>query len=223
MKIKIDSVIDYETQKSERVNNIPDITEEKFVATAFISCSLRAEDKHFVEFVEDILRACKVKPFGTVGKYSAAPSNPTVLMKQNIPAADIAVIVATPRYFQQDVHTGQLTSGIGEMLHVESGIAYASNKPILVFVQEGTSFGNFLPNVTQYIYLRKDRLDLIDRKDLIESLILNTLKIVGQQRKDRESSDLGILLAKGLAIFGGFKILEYLATDEKPRRKIKRQ
>jgi hypothetical protein len=194
--------------------------EEQFIASAFVSCSLRPQDKPFVDFIESILRSCKVKPFGTVGKYSAAPINTAALMKANIPQADMVVMVATPRYFQQDVHTGKSSAGLGEMLHAESGIAYASDKPIIAFVQEGTDVGSFLPNITQYITI-KDGRDLKDdnKRRLIISMFNNTFKIIKAKREQKSSSDWGKLIKGGLALYGGLKVLEAWTTPDKPKRR----
>jgi hypothetical protein len=62
-----------------------------FIANAFVSCSLRKEDKPFIDFIEEILKAYRIQPMGTIGRYSAAPINTAELMKQNIPTADIVV------------------------------------------------------------------------------------------------------------------------------------
>ena len=142
-----------------------------YVATAFISCSLRTEDKPFIDFVEKILIKHKIKSIGTVGKYSASPINTTVLMKSNIPLADIIVLVATPRYIQKDVHTGQISYGLSEMLHVEAGMAYMAGKPVIAFVKEGTHVGNFLPNITQYITLNGSHDELVNKWSIINSLL----------------------------------------------------
>lgn len=125
----------------------------EFVASAFVSCSLRKEDKPFVEFIERILIAHRIRVFGTVGLYSASPENVAVHMKENIPQSDFVVIVATPRYIQKDLKSGKITYGLSEMVHVEAGMAYMAEKPVIAFVKEGTEVGGFLPNVTQFIIL----------------------------------------------------------------------
>lgn len=191
-----------------------------FVSTAFVSCSLRNEDKPFVDFVERILIAHKIKPIGTVGRYSASPTNTADLMKKNIPEADFIVIVATPRYIQKDIKTGQVSYGVSEMVHVETGMAYMADKPVIVFVQEGTHIGNFLPNVTQYIVLNRRQDDLNGKWVLINSLILNTYNIVRQIKDKVASKSFWGAVTAGLAIFGGFVIADKLTSDDraKPRR-----
>jgi hypothetical protein len=72
--------------------------QDNFMATAFLSCSLRQEDRPFIKYIEKILIAHKIKPIGTVGLFSAAPINTAEHMKKNIPLADFVVIVATSRY-----------------------------------------------------------------------------------------------------------------------------
>ena len=116
---------------------------------AYVSCSLRQEDKPFVDFVESILRENGIEPFGTVGKYSAAPMNPTELMRENIALADITVIIATKRYEQKDILSGKVTYGPSEMIHAEVAMSFMANKPVVVIAQKGTDVGNFTPNFTQ--------------------------------------------------------------------------
>jgi hypothetical protein len=191
----------------------------QFLATAFVSCSLRSEDKPFIEFVEQILINHQLLPFGTVGRYSAAPENPVLTMRANIPKADIIVIVATPRYAQEDVHSGLQSRGIPEMLHVESGIAFANDKPIVVFVQKGVSVGSFLPNVTQYITLDGSPEDYSENQYMIYDLLNNAYLRSLQAKQKRTSASTTSMLTAGLAFWGGMKILESLTEAERPKRK----
>lgn len=187
-----------------------------FVATAFLSCSLRTEDKPFVEYIERILVAHRIRPFGTVGLFSASPTNTAAHMKKNIPLADIVVIVATPRYLQKDLKTGKISYGLSEMVHVETGMAYMAGKPVVAFVQEGTDVGNFLPNVTQYIILNGQQADLNSKWSLINSLIRNAYGIVRQIKDQEANKSFWGALTTGLAIIGGIKIFESL-SDNKPK------
>ena len=132
------------------VENTP---QNEYYARAFVSCSLRAEDKPFVDFICSILEAYHIKPFGTVGKFCAAPENPVVSMKENIKDADIVVICATPRYTLKDIHTSNETNGLSEMIHVETGMALSAGKPVVAFVKKGTNVGCVIPNITQYVEL----------------------------------------------------------------------
>jgi hypothetical protein len=68
---------------------------------AFISTSLHIEDKPFVDLVEEITRENGFEPFGTVGKYSAAPIPVWDHMMENIPKADCVIMAATPRYLKR--------------------------------------------------------------------------------------------------------------------------
>jgi len=191
----------------------------QFVATAFLSCSLRQEDRPFIEYIEKILIQHKIKPIGTVGLYSAAPTNTAEHMKKNIPLADFVVIVATPRYLQKDLKTGKVTYGLSEMVHVETGMAYMANKPVVVFVQDGTDVGNFLPNVTQFVVLNGKQTDLQMKWGLINSLIRNAYNIVRQIKEQAANKSFWGALTTGLAIFGGIKLAEALTADDKPKRK----
>jgi hypothetical protein len=191
------------------------------MANAFVSCSLRKEDKPFIDFVEEILQAYRIQPMGTVGRYSAAPINTAELMKQNIPTADMVVVVATPRYLQKDIHLGNASSGLSEMLHVESGIAYASNKPIVVFVQQGAHVGTFLPNITQYITLDGSVKDFQEKTSLIQRLLSSAYNISVKNKSREESLNLQNLVTAGLAFWGGIKILESIAEENNPRKSKK--
>lgn len=188
--------------------------QKSFLATAFVSCSLRQEDKLFVDFVERILKKHRIRPFGTVGLYSAAPVNTAELMRTNIPKADLIVIAATPRYLQKDLQTGQQSSGLSEMLHVESGIAYASNKPIVVFAKDGTNVGNFLPKVTQYVVLNGQQQDLQQKWRLINNLLNNAYKSAKHIQDEQSLADIGKLAVGGLAFWGALKLFEELTTED---------
>jgi hypothetical protein len=118
---------------------------------AFTSCSLRKEDDFFISQVEKICIRFGVQPFGTVGRHDAAPTSPVQLMFQNIPSSDLIVIAATPRYLQKDLQTQQTYSGLSEMLHVEAGMAFASNKPISCSfkkVRTLVAFYRMLPSIS---------------------------------------------------------------------------
>lgn len=188
------------------------------IATAFLSCSLRPEDKPFIDFVERILKKHRIKPIGTVGKYSAAPMNPAEHMRQNIPLADIVVIVATPRYIQKDLQTGQESYGLSEMVHVETGMAYMANKPVVVFVQEGTHVGSFLPNITEYIVLNGQQVDLEIKWGLINSLINHAYVVVKKTKDSKSSKEFENVFKTGLAIFGGLAIMDSIFSDSPPKR-----
>jgi len=192
---------------------------QPYLANAFVSCSLRQEDKPFTDMVEKILERHRIKPMGTVGKYSAAPINTAEHMKQNIPLVDLIVIVATPRYLQKDLHTGQVNYGLSEMVHVEAGMAFMAGKPVVVFVQEGTHVGNFLPNITEYIILNGHQIDLENKWSLINSLLNNAYVAVRQIKEYESSKSLGNFVMKGLAVWGGIKLVDTLFTEEKPMRR----
>lgn len=188
--------------------------QQNFIATAFLSCSLRQEDRLFVNFIERILKAHYIKPIGTVGYYSSAPTSTAVHMKKNIPNADFVVMVATPRFIQKDINSGKSSQGISEMLHVEAGMAYMANKPLVVFVQEGTDVGNFLHTVTQYITLNGQQADLEQKWPQINSLIKHSCDLVRQEKTEQQNKSLWKAFTTGLAIVGGFSLLNSLGNDE---------
>jgi hypothetical protein len=185
-----------------------DTPQKQYAARAFVSCSLRQEDKPFVDYIERILKSHNIEPFGTVGKFSASPENPAILMKKNIPFADFVVICATPRYLQKDLHTGKVSYGLSEMIHIETGIAYANDKPVVVFVQEGTNVGTFIPNITQYITLNGKSDDFSIKRQLIFDL-LNTAYLIAIGLKNKKVlKTVGKVVVGGLAVYGGIKLLQ---------------
>lgn len=195
---------------------------QQYIASAFISCSLRPEDKPFIDFIERILKAHRIAPVGTVGLFSAAPMNVAQHMRESIPQADFVVIVATPRYLQVDLQSGEVKYGLSEMIHVETGIAYAFGKPVIVFVQEGTEIGKFLPNITEYVVLNGQTTDFRKKSSLITSLIRNTFEFVRAIKQNQSSAELW-KLAKGiLAVYGTVKLLESFDSNP-PKRKYKRR
>jgi len=119
---------------------------------AFISCSLRKQDEKFVNLVERIVRKKGFLPFGTVGRYVNDSAPVPVTMTEEMNKADCLVVVATPRYKQEDVHNNVINNNaLSEMIQVEAGMASMKGIPIIVFVQKGTHVGNFLSASTQYI------------------------------------------------------------------------
>ena len=189
-----------------------DILQKQYAARAFVSCSLREMDKPFVDYIENILLYYNIEPFGTVGRYSASPENPAVLMRENIPNADFVVICATPRYLQKDLHTGEVSYGVSEMIYIETGIAYAYNKPVVVFVQEGTHVGNFIPNITQYITLNGKSEDFAIKQPLITTLLISAYQIAGEiKNKINESNGLKTavkVIGTGLAFYGAYELIK---------------
>ncbi|MBU4221146.1 MAG: hypothetical protein KKA10_05910 [Euryarchaeota archaeon] len=179
---------------------------------------MRLEDQPFVDYIEKILLAYNIEPIGTVGRYSASPENPVVLMKKNIPYADFVVICATPRYLQKDLHTGQVSYGLSEMIHIETGIAYANNKPVVVFVREGTDVGNFIPNITQYITLNGKSEDFAVKKPLIYALLnsayLLTKEMKNKMKESKVLNTAGKVVVVGLAIYGTYKLIKEIFGEK---------
>jgi hypothetical protein len=181
--------------------------------TAFISCSLRIEDKSFVDYVEAIVRQMGFCPVGTVGRYDAAPKPIWQQMKDNIKAADCIVLAATPRYLQQDIADKLRTGrGMSEMLHSEIAMAVALDRPVLAFVLEGTDVGSFLPQAVQYITLKSDRSDLMTKWPLIQSYFGNGAAMIEQRWLQENRSGLLKLALGGLAVFGGITLLDRLGS-----------
>ena len=209
------------------MNNVENnVQKTEYHARAFVSCSLRNEDKPFVDFVCSILEAYRIQPFGTVGKLYAAPENPVVSMEKNINNADIVVICATPRYIQQDIQIKNNSNGMSEMIHVETGMAIAHDKPIVVFVKDGTNVGNAIPYVTQYVELSGQEDDYKKKKDLVYSLLNNAYmrfrkKYLQRQKesavviRDKENTEMWATIGKVAALaIAAYAIIKFLNDNK---------
>lgn len=184
-------------------------------AKAFVSCSLRKEDEPFVEFVEKMLRHCRIEPIGTVGRLSIAPVPIVDQMKLNIPLADFLVVVATPRYVQRDMaNSSKSICGLSEMIQVEAGMAYMLGKPVVVFVQQGTAVGSFLPNVTQYITLDGTLRNVQEQWPQIAQLLANAVNQAKKAKETEDQKSFWRMVRNELAIFGGIKALNYMSQEE---------
>lgn len=182
--------------------------DKQYLANVFVSCSLRSQDRQFIDLVTNILHYFNFNPFGTVGHFDASTDNPTILMKNNIDRCDFVVIAATKRYITKDAHSEKESNSLSEMIHTEAGMAYAKSKPIVVFVEEGTNVGNFIPNVTQYITLDKTQQNLDSQYNLIVALLNNALEKVQSHKRKNAWKEIGNFALTGLAIFGGLKLFE---------------
>ncbi|EMO47266.1 hypothetical protein [Leptospira santarosai] len=193
------------------------MTKEYQNPKAFISCSLRNEDKPVVDWLTNLTRIFGFVPFGTVGKFTATPKPIYEEMKLGIKDADCLILFATPRYIQDDIHLKKRTGkGISEMLHVEVGMAVASDKPVLVFVQKGTSIGSFISNLVQYIEIDPyNQQDIINKWPLIANYFRSALSIIAANWEKNKNKENIKTLQTILTIIGGAVILNSLLSDDK--------
>ncbi len=202
------------------------VQKHEYYARAFVSCSLRPEDEPFVNFVYSILEAFHIKPDGTVGKKYAAPENTIESMKKNIKDADIIVICATPRYILKDIHNNNETNGMSEMIHVETGMALLTEKPVVAFVQKGTNVGSVIPNITQYVELTGTEEDFHKKETIISSLLNNAYKLFRKnylQRKretaiavrDKENTEMWATIGKvAVLIIAIYIIIKFVKKSD---------
>lgn len=183
---------------------------------AFISTSLRKEDKPFVDLVEEITRENGFEPYGTVGKYSAAPIPIWDHMMENIPKADCVIMAATPRYFQEDIYDrGETKQAISELVYAEGIIATILCKPLLIFCQEDVNLGSLLPQRTQYITLKSSEdAHQQDKRELINSYFINTLEKIKENRSKPQSIATSVRRLPVPASFKGEKALFVGRGDE---------
>lgn len=189
---------------------------------AFISCSLRKQDKKFVDLVEYIVKKNGFQPFGTVGKYVNDSAPVPVTMVEEMKKADCLVIAATPRYHQKDIHnSNNISNGLSEMIQVEAGMASMKGLPIIVFVQKGTHVGNYLSSSTQYIEIDFDNYkeSLAEKLPLIKSLFYKAALKIQEKwdkvSKQRDKEGTGALLQVAGVIGIGALLINLFSSDEK--------
>lgn len=185
-----------------------------YIAKAFVSCSLRQEDRKFVDYVSNILCYHEILPFGTVGLHDASTESPVALMKKNIETADFVVVIATTRYLSKDTNNGNQSNTISEMIHAETGMAFAHSKPVVVFIQEGTDVGTFIPSITQYITLDGTQENLDGQINLIRNLINNACQKAEEVKRRNAWIGLGGIAIGALAIYGGLTFIEDQMSDD---------
>jgi hypothetical protein len=175
---------------------------------AFISCSLRKEDQKYVSMIISIVKLMGFIPVGTVGKYSASPKPIWQQMNNGIKSADCIVLIATPRYLQRDIHDRKKTGrGISEMLHMEVGMAITADRPVLAFVQKGTNVGAMIPQITQYIELAFDEMDVNEKWPLIKSYFKNAMTIIERKWDNEDNREMLQLGGAILAGIGAAKLI----------------
>lgn len=151
----------------------------------------------------------------TVGMYSAAPRPLWQQMREGVSVTDCLIVAATPRYIEQDIRDkSKSRKSISEMIHVECGMAIAFEKPILVFASEGTDVGNFLPGVTQYFELKRNRLEFAKQYPLIQVYFSNAYQMIFNkwQKETQKRATEGIKTV--LSIVGSAAILKFLLGDD---------
>lgn len=179
---------------------------------AFLSCSLRKEDKEFIDTIEQITINLGFEPFGTVGKYNAAPEPLWMQMRDGIKKADCIVMALTPRYIQQDVHDKKSTGqSISEMLHFELGMAIYKGIPVIAIASDEKVFGKLLPTMVSVITINpKDDIDFSLKWPLIQNYYKKAMTIIVDKWKKADKKEL-VAQGKNILAFIGAATLIYLA------------
>jgi len=149
------------------------------VPKAFISCSLREEDQPFNAFIINLARHFGLEPCCTVGLFRAAPKAILNQMESGIEEADCLIMIATPRYLQEDIsNKDKQDEAISESLLVEFVLSYKEQKPILIFALEGVKLPDIILNQVQVIYLKHKDPELHLKWKLISSYFESAHKMI---------------------------------------------
>ncbi len=191
---------------------------------AFLSCSIRPQDRYWVDFVrEKVLR-----PNGigccTVGVDVSAPQPPLDTMREWIEKSDCVVAIATARFEARDIQCPQdklllLPYAVDEELLM----GWLSGKPLVVFKAEGLSATGIL-GAQKTTWIQFDPSDSLSlRRQSTHPLIISMLRNLLRELKQRKRMEITRRVldwgAKGLALLGAYglgRIAARADTDEVP-------
>lgn len=101
------------------------------------------------------------------------------------------------------------------MLHVEVGMAVASDRPVLAFVLPGTDVGAFLPQLVQYIKIDpSDNLDILQKWPCIANYFRSALTIILEHRRREETKGLWKSIGGILAVIGGAHVIDSILSAD---------
>ncbi|TAL69960.1 MAG: hypothetical protein EPN82_04910 [Bacteroidetes bacterium] len=192
---------------------------------AFFSCSLLTEDFAFNAIIESIIVRYGFEIRGGIGRYHFSPEPISIQMKKEMDISECLIVAGAGRYFQENIHTHQLSFSMSETIVAEIGMAIQKTIPIVAFLAPNVSPGNLLPAITQYInpkYNNKIGKYYYDN-DQIDKTIYNCFNIINEKRKVANKKNLKDGLLKLGAVFGvigvGSIILSLFEEDEPPKMK----
>ncbi|RXQ97412.1 hypothetical protein EO244_00555 [Ancylomarina salipaludis] len=183
---------------------------------AFISCSVRDEDKKFNLAVEKIVRKHGFEPCGTVGRYVNYAEPVPVSMKKEIEACDILVVAAPPRFKQTEISSSNTNISVPEMIYIESAMAYSNEKPVVAFIQEGVSPGNFISSITQYFTVDSTTLKVKEKKQL-KPFFTDLHNKVSETIKENKKETALVLVIFGFVVIGICTAANWVYKQFKPK------
>lgn len=188
--------------------------------SAFLSCSIRPQDRKAVAFIWNNFFGQRGFTYFTVGLNLAAPNPPLNIMRDWIEKCDCLVTIVTGRFEARDLHYPGNQSIILSPLAVDQEmlIAWLKDKPTIVFKDSNVHASHgFLAyqKVTWVEFETNDLKKLLipSKRCLIESFISETVKTIEAKRTDRRKEGYLKLLKYGLGVFGAVKIAEKVFND----------
>jgi nucleoside 2-deoxyribosyltransferase len=136
--------------------------------SVFLSCSFDPASKPSVDWVDRKLRA-----FGLQTHVANMPTSETVVTKV---LADIK---------SRDILAAVITNSDAPWVYNEIGMAYALNKPIIAFFEQGVNKKGLNPYISHYVEFDKNSPDLAT--DAATHLINSVLQKMSAERKFSES------------------------------------
>jgi len=142
---------------------------------AFLSCSFRKEDQKINNFVKAICNALDIKCVNVNDAYSQTPPDKA---KQLLNESKLMIAIATRRKKFEDE-----TYSMPQAIHDEISMAYAMDKPMLLFKEEGVIANGFIDNYGTHMNFFRDK--LYDH-ELMRSFIssIHSIKVESISSKD---------------------------------------
>ncbi len=124
----------------------------------FLSGSFRSEDEDVFRWFRKLLEAMD---FNVVDAHKPEPRPPEDKVRSLIQASDVVVALLT---HQEKIENQQLWTAPEWVLN-EIGMAFAENKPVALFLEEGTRIGGLIDRIADYVTF--DRRKLGDASPLV--------------------------------------------------------
>jgi hypothetical protein len=195
---------------------------EKESIAAFLSCSVRDQDRPLVEAMDAFLKRRGFRCY-TIGKNVSYADTPDESIKKLIGSADCLIGLATKRLSATDIKNPNDSLNLATpYLLQETSMAFQSGIPFLIFkaddvtlqcVTQRNSYIRIKPNLSD-----QGKIQFIDKPELFETALLDLYQRATSRRKGMARSKL-IENAKNISLMvaGGFSLFKLVDILQQPR------
>lgn len=172
----------------------------------FISRGLSVEDRAIGDPIAEMIREWGFETV-TVGiEVKVSDEQVPERIREEIRRADAVIAIATPRYLDALTWLWRTL----EWLHGEVGIAFGTDKPLLILKDRRVSLGglpSYLANLKQTPIIEFDPYNLDELRTGLSTLMPGFREWIETKRRQEFFDALGKIIIGGLAVVGGFAIL----------------